>query len=294
MVEQLRPTIEKIASSLIEMRRGEKEHELIRDFSYLLPVTVIMELLGIPGEGHAYFRKWAESMIKFIDFNITMEEYEKLSEDIKASAQYIRELIEKRRIAPRDDLISGLITVEESGDKLNEDEMVATCLLLLIAGHETTVNLITNGYYLLLKHPEQYQQLKNNPSLISNAVEEILRFEPPVAMSSRWVSQDLEFAGQQMKQAQYVMISFAAANRDPKVNKDPDIFDISRKQIRHLSFSTGPHFCLGAPLARLEGEIALEKLIKHFNQPELISEPVRRNNIAFRGFESLHLRAEIV
>ncbi|MEH7612791.1 cytochrome P450, partial [Gottfriedia acidiceleris] len=206
---------------------------------------------------------------------------------------YIRNLISKRRIEPKEDLISNLIVAEESGDKLSEDEMIASCLLLLIAGHETTVNLITNGYYLLLKHPEQFELLKNDLTLIPSAIEEILRYESPVIFTSRWAREDFEFAGNSIKKGDYFMVSLGGANYDPTVTTNPETFDITRKNIKHLSFSSGPHFCLGAPLARLEGQIAIEKLIRHLVNPVLIEEPTRRKNVAFRGFESLKIQASI-
>ncbi|MFC5648176.1 cytochrome P450 [Paenibacillus solisilvae] len=294
MVDKLRPTIESIADHLLDDRRSSTEHELIRDFSYLLPVLVIAELLGVPKEDRDFFRQWSDAFIRFIDFNPSMEELELLSKDINDSRIYFEQLIALRRSSPREDLISGLIASEESGDQLNTDEMVATCLLLMIAGHETTANLITNGYRLLLQHPPMYDALCSNIQLAPNAVEEILRYEPPVLMTSRMVSEDMEFAGQLLYKGQDIMLALAGANRDPSVISDPDKFDITRKTVKHLSFAAGPHFCLGAPLARLEGIIAFEKLMKRVIHPELIEEPVWRPNIIFRGYESLKFRAEIL
>ncbi|MGP4079893.1 cytochrome P450 [Pseudalkalibacillus sp. R45] len=293
MVDKLRPLIEELADELLNSRKGEKEHELIRDFSYYLPVVVIAELIGVPKEDRGYFRKWADAFVTFIDFNTDMNELETVSDDIKDSGEYFQSLIQKRSTEPQDDLISGLIAVEESGDVLNEDEMVATCLLLMIAGHETTVNLITNGYYTLLKHPEQLKLLQNDLSLIPNAIEEILRFEPPVLMTSRIVAEDLEFYGKQFKKAEEVMLVLGAANRDPRLYDNPHEFDITRKNIKHLSFASGPHFCLGSPLARLEAQIALEKLVTRFKEPLLSEEPQWRDNIVFRGFKALQLKGEI-
>ncbi len=292
MVERLRPAIEDIASYLLENRRGQLKHELIRDFSYLLPVFVITELLGVPKEDRELFRKWSDAFIKFIDFNTTMDDLESVSDDLKEASHYFRELISIKRNSPQEDLLSGLIQAETNGDNLNEDEMIATCLLLLVAGHETTVNLITNAYYLLLTHPEQLKLVQEDRSLISNVVEETLRFEPPVLMTSRWVAEDMELAGKQLKKGQIAFISLAGANRDPLVNEEPNSFNIQRETLKHLSFASGPHFCLGAPLARLEGIIALEKLVECFASPRLLEKPVWRKNFAFRGFEALHFEAE--
>ncbi|QKE72604.1 cytochrome P450 [Arthrobacter citreus] len=293
MVENLRATVNEIADYLIENMKGKSTHELIGDFSYLLPVFVITDLLGVPKEDRDLFRNWSDAFIKFIDFNTTIEDLELVTKHIVDASNYFRNLITERRTVPKEDLISNLIVAEESGDKLSEDEMIASCLLLLIAGHETTVNLITNGYYLLLKHPKQFDLLKNDLSLIPAAVEEILRYESPVIFTSRWAREDFEFAGNSIKKGDYFMISLGGANYDPKVTTNPETFNITRNNIKHLSFSSGPHFCLGAPLARLEGQIAIEKLTKHLLNPVLIEEPTRRANVAFRGFESLKFEATI-
>ncbi|WP_088072262.1 cytochrome P450 [Gottfriedia luciferensis] len=293
MVENLRTTVNEIADYLITNMRGKATHELISDFSYLLPVFVITDLLGVPKEDRDLFRRWSDAFIKFIDFNTTIEDLELVTKDIVEASNYFRNLISERRRQSKEDLISSLIHAEESGDKLTEDEMIASCLLLLIAGHETTVNLITNGYYLLLKHPQQYKVLKNDRSLIPSAIEEILRFESPVIFTSRWAAEDFDFLSNSIKKGDLFMVSLGGANYDSSVTNNPEEFDITRKNIKHLSFSTGPHFCLGAPLARLEGQIAIEKLLHHLDNPVLIEEPTRRANVAFRGFNHLRIRANI-
>jgi pimeloyl-[acyl-carrier protein] synthase len=294
MVEKLRPTISELADYLIDDMKGNTDHELIRDFSYLLPVFVITELLGIPKEDRHLFRKWGDAFISFIDFNKTLSDLELVADDITEASNYIRDLIAERRKNPKEDLISGLIVAEEAGDKLNLEELVATCMLLLIAGHETTVNLITNGMYILLKHPAQYELLRNDLSFIPSAVEETLRYESPVILTSRWAGEDFEFFGQQMKKADIVILALGGANYDPAINANPERFDITRKSIKHLSFASGPHFCLGAPLARLEAQIAFEKLITRLQNPILVEEPERRNNIAFRGLKRLVLQGEVL
>ncbi|WP_223702645.1 cytochrome P450 [Sutcliffiella deserti] len=294
MTERLRPTIYKMAQYLIEARKGKDVHELIRDFSYSLPVMVITELIGVPKEDRDLFRKWSDSFLKFIDINTTEEDWEEAAPDLKEAAQYMRELIAVKRVNPSNDLLSGLITVSDSGDSLTEDEMVATCLLLLIAGHETTVNLITNGYYLLLSHPEEMEKVRANANLLPNLVEEVLRFDPPVLLTTRWIGEDMDFYGQSLKKGQTAIIALGAANRDEAMNEDPDVFNVERKNIKHLSFASGAHFCLGAPLARLEAQIAFEVLLKHVHEPKLLEEPVRRPNIIFRGFEALKFQGRIV
>lgn len=293
MTERLRPTIEEMANYLLDARKGMTEHELIRDFAYSLPVMVITELIGVPKEDRERFRIWSDSFVKFIDFNTTQADLEEVAPYLEEADQYMRKLIEVKRVKPGEDLLSGLITVSDAGDKLNEDELVATCLLLLIAGHETTVNLITNGYHLLLRHPEEMQKLMDDPSLIENAVEEILRYDPPVLLTTRWVGEDMELGGKQLKKAQVAMVALGAANRDPAMNEDPDTFNVARDHVKHLSFASGPHFCLGAPLARLEAVIALDLLLKRVHKVELLGEPLRRNNIVFRGFEALRFSGEV-
>ncbi len=293
MTERLRPTIIEMSNYLLDAKKGVNEHELIRDFAYSLPVMVITELIGVPKEDRERFRIWSDSFVKFIDFNTTQADLEEVAPYLEEADQYMRKLIVAKRVKPGDDLLSGLIAVSDAGDKLNENELVATCLLLLIAGHETTVNLITNGYHLLLTHRGEMEKLIADPSLIENAVEEILRYDPPVLLTSRWVGEDMELGGNQLKKAQVAMLALGAANRDPAVNKDPDVFNVSRENVKHLSFASGPHFCLGAPLARLEAVVALETLLKRVHNAELLEEPVRRNNIVFRGFEAMKFRGEV-
>lgn len=293
MTERLRPTVVEMANYLLDARKGKMEHELIRDFAYSLPVMVITELIGVPKEDRERFRVWSDSFVTFIDFNTTQADLEAVAPSLQEADQYMRELIASKRVNPGEDLLSGLIAVSDSGDKLNEDELVATCLLLLIAGHETTVNLITNGYHLLLKHRNEMKKLLDDPSLIENAVEEILRYDPPVLLTSRWVGEDMEYGGQQLKKAQTAIIALAAANRDPNIHESPDVFNVTRENVKHLSFASGPHFCLGAPLARLEAVIALEVLLKRVHDVEILEEPVRRNNIVFRGFEALKFSGRV-
>ncbi|TYS67571.1 cytochrome P450 [Sutcliffiella horikoshii] len=293
MTERLRPTIVEMANYLLDARKGKVEHELIRDFAYSLPVMVITELIGVPKEDRERFRVWSDSFVKFIDFNTTQADLEAVAPYLEEADRYMRNLIAAKRVSPGEDLLSGLIAVSDSGDKLNEDELVATCLLLLIAGHETTVNLITNGYHLLLTHVDEMKKLLENPSLIGNAVEEILRYDPPVLLTSRWVGEDMEYGGQQLKKAQTALIALGAANRDPNIHEYPDVFNVSRENVKHLSFASGPHFCLGAPLARLEAVIALEVLLQRVHDVEILEEPVRRNNIVFRGFEALKFKGRV-
>jgi cytochrome P450 len=222
-----------------------------------------------------------------------MEELEQAADEMLHAGAYFKELIDARRRCPQDDLLSQLVLLQDRGEPVTEEEIIATCVLLLSAGHETTVNLITNGYYLLLRHPEQCEKLRVDESLLANAIEEMLRYEPPALTTSRWVSEDMKYCGRSLKKGQFIILALGGANRDPRVMPEPDRFDIARNPVKHLSFASGAHYCIGAPLARLEGQIAIGILVKHLRQPRLLEAPKWKNSIALRGFESLRIEAEI-
>ena len=205
--------------------------------------------------------------------------------------RYFEKKIIERKDNPGDDFIGKLIKAEEEGDKLNVKEMFGTCLLLLVAGHETTTRLIGNGLYTLFKHPEQFNNLKNNFELIPNAIEEMLRFEPPVHATVRFAQKDMIYGNKKYKKGTPFAISIAGANRDPSANKDPNIFDIERKDIKHVSFGYGPHMCIGAHLARMETKLAFEGLFQRFPNMKLLDdEPKWGKNFIFRGFEHLQIK----
>ncbi|RKP54119.1 cytochrome P450 [Cohnella endophytica] len=294
MVQKQGSIIESIADELLDDCRAKPQLDLIRDYSYMLPAFVIAELLGMPKEDRVFFRKWSDAFFRFMDFNPSIDNMDSMTKDIEDAKRYFEALIETRKAHPQDDLISRLIEAKEKYDQLTTEEMVATCMLLVFAGHDTSGNLITNGYKLLLDHPEMYNMLRGNPALFPAALEEILRYQPPILMAYRVVSDALVFAGQAMQQGEVVMIALAGANRDPSVIHEPEDFNIVRTDCKHLSFSSGPHFCLGAPLAKLEGEIALRKLVTRLIKPEIIGQPQWKQSIIFRGYQSLHIRAEIV
>jgi cytochrome P450 len=205
-----------------------------------------------------------------------------------ALADYFRELIAERRADPRDDLLSGLIAAEEAGDKLNEDELLATCILLLVAGHETTVNLIGNGSLALLRHPDQRRRLQDDPGLIVTAVEELLRFDGPVQRTARIPSEDVTIGGKIIGKGEMVMPFIGAADRDPAQFLDPDRLDIGRADNRHIAFGWGVHFCIGAPLARVEGQIALNTLLRRRPKIALATDrPEYRQSLTLRGLAAL-------
>jgi cytochrome P450 len=293
MVSRLRGDIERYCDELIARRAGFTEHELVGQFAHLLPLRTIMRLLGVPAEDEALFRAWSDAFIHMIDITATLEVWEQVAPAVEDFQRYMEALIAAKRRAPSDDLISALITVEERGDTLTLDEMVSMCMLLLMAGHDTTSNLITSGFYWLLKNPKQLDRLKADPSRVGDAVEEMLRYDGPGLLTVRWPAEDLTFAGKAMKRGHVVMIALGGANRDPRVFRKPDVFDITRTPNRHIAFAAGVHYCLGAALGRLEAAVAIEKLVTRFVNPVLMGEPKRRPSIVLRGFERLDFRATV-
>jgi cytochrome P450 len=265
--------------------------EVIGDLAYPLPVRVICEMLGVPEEDHPEFRAWSQVLVKSLDpdIGVTPEELQRRMKAIVESKAYFRQLIAKRREDPRDDILSALIAAEEEGDKLSEAELISISRLILIAGHETTVNLIGNGVFQLLRHPDQLARLQADPAgLARGAVEETLRCDPPVQFDGRICVESVDIAGARIEAGQFVLMLLGAANRDPAKFENPDVFDITRNDDRHLAFGYGIHFCLGAPLARAEGEIALRSMAERFSDWRLLNEdPPYKEMITLRGLESL-------
>ncbi len=262
LVEQWRDRIQAIADELIDAieQGGKREFDLIDAFAFPLPIIVITEMLGIPTEDRANFRTWSNALL---DGAGNPESFQRARAQIFEFTMYLQNLIETKRQQPGDDLIGRLLQAEADGDKLNETELLAMIFLLLVAGHETTVNLIGNSTLALLQNPAQKQLLLDDPSLMRNAVEEFLRFHSPVAVgTNRWVGEDLEFGGKQMHRGDPVLVGLAAANHDPVEFAHPDELDVTRKENRHLAFGMGIHYCLGAPLARLEGQLAIGTLLR--------------------------------
>ncbi len=264
-IEGLRPRIQSIADTLLEVvetrarETGRREMELIDDFAYPLPLTVISEMLGIPLEDRDRFRVWSQAAVSFTPADPTNPEVTaKLIEFIA----YLRQLVAAKLANPGEDLLSGLVMAEAEGDKLSENELLSMIFLLIVAGHETTVNLIGNGTLALFDHPEQFARLRADMALLKPAIEEMLRYYGPVEMSlSRWVRNDGEFGGQQMRRGEQIMALLASANHDGDQFPEPEVFDIGRTPNRHVAFGTGIHACLGASLARLEAQIAFATLL---------------------------------
>jgi cytochrome P450 len=293
-IEALRPEVEAIADDLGSSafsKRGEVD--LISAFAYPLPVLVIAHILGVPVEDRDRFRAWSGALATAIDITPESdpEMLERATVAMNEMADYLREIMAERRAVPQEDLISTLLSAEEDGQGLGEDELIANLIFLLLAGHETTVNLIGNGTLALLRNPEQLALLGVG-SLVPRAVDELLRYESPVQFTSRVAQDDLQIGDKRIKRGEDVGIVLGSANRDPDRFPDPDRLDITREAGRSAAFGLGIHFCLGASLARLEAEIAFQVLLSHLQQMRVVGKPTWKSTIFLRGLEQLVLSGE--
>jgi cytochrome P450 len=284
-VQQLQPFIEQRTKELLDAAADRGRLELVSDIAYPLPVAVISELLGVPHEDHATFAGWSAVLAKGLDRLMSEPTPDELeanriaSDDFRA---YFEDLAEQRRRTPKDDLMSALVAAEEEGDRLTMDELTSTALLLLVAGHETTVSLIGNGMLALLRVPGLLDKVRADAAVAEGVVEEVLRLDPPVQMTMRTALTDVDVPGGRLRAGGTAVLLLAAANRDDEAFPDPTAFDPSREDSRHLSFSGGIHYCLGAPLARLEGRIVLAELARRLVAPRL-EELAYRENRVLRG-----------
>ena len=287
VVNQMRGHIQEITDRLLDAAAPHGGMDLVNDFAFPLPVTVITEMLGVPATDEGMFRKWSMALIASGALN--NEEPRSVPEYLPL-VQYFSKLVAERRQSLREDLISRFIEAEEGGDRFTNGEMVATSILLLIAGHETTANLIGSGMLALLQNPRQYEKLKQDPALIKPAIEEFLRLVNPVQASNRFAAVDLEIGGVRIPKGSHVMLTISAANHDPAFTANPDQLDVTRGDVKHVAFGQGIHYCLGAPLARLEGEIAFTSLIQRFPNMRL-ADPAQklvwRPGFELRGLSSL-------
>jgi cytochrome P450 len=288
-IEGLRPQVEVIVDGMLKPLRRGSEVDLMSEFANPMPVRIISEMLGVPQEQHDTFINWSRAIAAFRGSPDRTVEHARAAQDaLIAMTDFFRKTVAERRRNKGSDLISLLIDIEEEGEVLTEEELYAQCIALLFAGHETTRNLIGNGMYTLLKHPQQLVELREKPEMIRTAVEEILRFESPVQFTARVLKEDLEVCGQRIPKKWTILCMLGAANRDPKQFKEPNQLDLKRLNNQHLAFSAGPHFCIGSQLARLEGQVALLNLVQRFPEMRLAgSRPEWAPTFGLRGLKSL-------
>ncbi len=262
MVEQLAPRIRTIVDELLDAVMAQGSFDLVQDLAYPLPVIVIAEMLGVDPERRDAFKRWSDDVVHLVAAGQTEQSLAQYMQSWEAFKSYFVEMIEERRRTPRNDLVSALVMAQEERDALTLSEILNACLLLLVAGNETTTNLIGNGALALFAHPDEGAKLRQRPELIHAMVEEVLRYDAPVQGFFRTTTRDVTIRGTTIPADSKIVLLWASANRDPDVFPDPDRFDIERQPERHLAFGIGIHFCLGAPLARLEARLATEALLR--------------------------------
>lgn len=287
-VERLRPRIARIVDGLLEDLRHRERFDLILDFAFPIPAVVIAEMLGVPAADADLFKQWSDDIMAMV-FADTSDptRHQRARRGFDNLDGYFRNLIRECRLRPADNLMSGLVAGDPNGDGLTDDEIVAMGTLLLFGGHETTTNLIGNGLLALLRHPHQLDRLRREPALIEPAVEEFLRYDGPAKGSDRRVLEDLVFGGRQLRAGQRVTLMQAAANRDPSRFSAAEQLDIGRSDNRHVGFGFGLHYCVGAPLARLEGRIAIQKVVARVPALSLAGEPIWHRTLISRGMRSM-------
>ncbi|MFD6818760.1 cytochrome P450 [Streptomyces sp. NPDC060085] len=286
-VERLKPYVEGLAGELVGRLVEAGGGDLLTDVAEPLPVAVIAEMLGIPESDRAPLRPWSADICGMYELNPSEEVAARAVRASVEFTEYLRVLIEARRKEPADDLISGLIAAHDAGDRLTEQEMISTCVLLLNAGHEATVNSTVTGWWNLFRHPAQLADLRADHTLIPSAVEELLRYDTPLQLFERWVLDDIEIDGTTVPRGAEIAMLFGSANRDAEVFASPDTLDLSRAENPHISFSAGIHYCIGAPLARIELAASMSALLTRAPGLRLTEEPVRKPGFVIRGLEGL-------
>jgi len=288
-IEGLRPSIQAITDSLLNrVAEGDSTFDLIADFAEPLPVKVIALLLGFPPEDEHLLRPWSQAIVKMYEINPPREHQIAAQKAAQEFADYVHSLMQARKIHPQDDLITELASVHEAGERLSTHELIATCVLLLNAGHEASVNGFGNGMVSLLNHPEQRELLFRNPEQYGEkAIEEFLRFDSPLQYFERTATSDLEISGVTIEKGQKIVSLLGSANRDSLVFSEPDSFDVTRHPNPHIGFGAGIHFCIGAPLARIEMSVSLPALLKRFPKLNLAETPLRRPTFSLRGYEKV-------
>jgi cytochrome P450 len=291
-IEALTPRIRQIAAHLLDQIADPTAFEAMEALARPLPMIVMAELLGVPTPDLAQFQKWSRQRARVIEPMRTAREQQLATQAAYDLDAYFLGLIEQRRMEPQDDLISALVAAEAAGDQLSQDELLIMLRLLLVAGNETTTNLIGNGLLALLRHPDQLQMLRTDPSLIAGAVDELLRYDSPVQVFARTALQDMDLDGRPIRKGQGIVLLLGSANRDPEVYSQPEQLDIKRHGPSSLVFGRGIHYCLGGPLARLEARIVFETLLERFAEMHLLTaDPPFRDNVVLRGLEALPIGA---
>jgi len=291
-VEGLRPRIETIVDGVVGAARDLGEFDLIADLMELVPVTVIAELLGIPEADRHLLRPWSADMTLMFELNPSADMQRRATDASAAFEAYLRDLVRERRAGPGEDLLSELAAVVEAGgDRLTEGELIGTAVLLLNAGHEASVNGAANSWYALFRHPDALAALRADPSLVPTAIEELLRYDTPAPMFERWVLEDIEIDGIPIARGQELALQFAAANRDPAAFGRPDEIVLDRSPNPYLSFGAGIHYCLGAPLAKVEFDILFRRMVETLPRLELVEEPRWKPRFILRGLEAIRVRA---
>src|SRR3954454_23230307 len=288
-VEQLKPYVHGLAQDLVSALVGGGGGDLLTNVAEPLPVAVIAEMLGIPEADRAPLRPWSADICGMYELNPSEETAEKAVRASVEFTEYLRELIAARRKEPGDDLISGLIAAHDEGDRLTEQEMISTCVLLLNAGHEATVNATVNGWYALFRNPEQLAALRTDHSLAPRAGEELMRYDTPLQLFERWVLEEIEVDGTSIPRGAEIALLFGSANHDPATFPNPERLDLTRADNPHISFSAGIHYCIGAPLARIELAASMTPLLEKAPTLTLAAEPQRKPNFVIRGLEGLRV-----
>ena len=292
-IAKMEDHIRATAHELLDEVKDQNEFDLMSNLAALLPTVVIAEMIGVPTEDRQQFKEWSDKFARVLEPNLSTEELAVVFETGQLFDGYFRRIVAEHREQPRDDLVSRLIEAEEEGDKLTEGEMISTLRLLLVAGNETTTNLIGNGLKSLLEHPDQLELLRHRPELIDNAIEELLRYDSPVQLDGRTTLDEFQIDRHTLKPGRPVSLLIGGANRDPEEFSDPETLDITREDAGNISFGRGIHHCLGAPLARLEGKIAFETMIERFDDIQFGARtPVYKPNIVLRGLKHLDIRVE--
>ena len=291
-VGQLRGRIQEITDRLLDEVAGKRRFDVIGALGYPLPITVIAEMLGVRSEDMGVFERWSNTLALTVDPMLGGKQVQAIEQAAEQVSAYFEGIIAERRLEPRDDMVTALMMAEEAGERLTHEEMLAVMRLILVAGNETTRNLIGNGVLALLRNPEQLQRLREDRGLLDSAVDELLRYDSPVQLDGRGAREDVEVGGKRIRAGDVVISVLGAANRDPEAFDDPESLDIGRRGNSHLSFGRGVHYCLGGPLAIMETRMALAGLLDRYASMRLAVEPEYREGVALRGVDQLWIEVD--